>query len=386
MKKIKVLEMIDLPFLGGGQINLLSIAKSLDMTKFEVSVCSQGDGPLVDEAKRNNIRHFPVPFSKKINRKVFQEIAFILKSNKIDILHTHGGVAGFYGRWAANRNNIPVVVHTLHGIHYLHYRNCLLKHFYILLERYFSRFTDALIFVSDADRKKGKKLKLAPEDRIYVIKNGIDFSAFLAEKNSMDFMKQWKRELDIESFQPVVGTVSRLHRQKGIPYLLEAAKKILKVFPAVKILIVGEGPQRQKLESLNRRLGLENYVLFLGERKDAQQFLFLFDVFVLPSLWEGLPYVLMEAAALGKPVVATDVDGVKEMVRDGESGILVPSKNPESLARSVIQLLQDRSYALELGKELKKEISQKYTLSSMVEQIQSLYLELYGRSDSITVN
>ena len=113
MKKIKVLEMIDQPFLGGGQVNILSLVDSLDSSKFEVAVCSRDNGPFVDEVKRRNVEHFPVPFSKKINRKIFKNIISILQNNRIDILHTHGGVAGFFGRWTARKCNIPVIIHPL---------------------------------------------------------------------------------------------------------------------------------------------------------------------------------------------------------------------------------------------------------------------------------
>ena len=197
MKKIRVLEMIDQPFLGGGQINLLSLARNLDREKFEVFACSREGGPLVEEIKKNDLQHFPVPFSKRIGSKIVREIKTILIDNKIDILHTHGGIAGFYGRWAAWKCRTPVIVHTLHGIHYLHYRNFLLKHFFIFLERYFSRFTDAVIFVSETDEEKGKKFKLAPEEKMHVIKNGVDSSAY-KEEDTVDSKRDKRKELKLE--------------------------------------------------------------------------------------------------------------------------------------------------------------------------------------------
>lgn len=117
-------------------------------------------------------------------------------------------------------------------------------------------------------------------------------------------------------------------------------------------------------------------VFFTGEREDAIKWLSVFDVFVLPSLWEGLPYVLIEAAALGKPVVATDIDGVREVIESGETGILVPPGNPEALADGVIRLLQDKEYALKLGRQI-EQIPPRFTLSRMVAQIQDLYLRLF---------
>lgn len=374
--------MIDQPFLGGGQINLLSLAKNLDRERFEVFVCSNEKGPLVDEVRKNNIPHFPVTFSKRFNRKTVRDLVSILGDNRIDILHTHGGVAGFYGRLAARKCRLPVIIHTLHGIHYLHYRNFLLKRTYILLERYFSRFTDALIFVSDADREKGKKFKLAPEEKIYIVKNGIDLSSRELREEMISETEKNRRDLGLQSSQPIVGTVARLHRQKGITYLLKATRRIYEVFPEVKILIVGGGPLRSKLERETQRLGLEEVVWFMGEREDAAKFLSIFDVFVLPSLWEGLPYVLIEAAALRRPVVATDIDGVREVIENRRTGILVPPRNPEKLAQAVIRLLQDKAYALKLGQKIDEEVPPKFTLSRMVEQIKSLYLRLYEKIEA----
>jgi len=378
MEKIRVLEMIDQPFLGGGQINLISLAKNLDREKFEVFACSRDGGPLVEEVEKNNIQHFPVPFSKRIGAKIVQKIVTILKNNKIDILHTHGGVAGFFGRWAARKCRTPVVVHTLHGIHYLHYRNFLLKLFFVLLEKYFSRFTDAIVFVSEADRKKGENFKLGSEEKMYTIKNGIDLPAF-KEKNITDLKDDKRKELGLESFQPIVGTVARLHRQKGIPYLLKAAKRISQAFPRIKILIIGGGPLDKKLERAAKRLGVKECVWFMGERKDATELLSLFDVFVLSSLWEGLPYVLMEASTLEKPVVASDVDGIREVIEDGETGILVPARSPEKLAEAVIRLLHEKDLAAQLGANAKKSIPPKFSLSRMVEETQNLYLKLCRR-------
>jgi len=377
MQKIKILQMIDQSFLGGGQINLLSLAKNLDKERFEVFVCSSEKGPLVDEVRKNNLIHFPVTFSKRFNRKTVRDLISILRDNEIDILHTHGGVAGFYGRWAAHKCRLPVIIHTLHGIHYLHYRNSLLKWTYMLLERYFSRFTDALIFVSDADREKGKKFKLAPEEKMYVVKNGMDPSSRELRKKLMSETKKNRRVLGLESSQPIVGTVARLHRQKGITYLLKAAKRIYQVFPEIKILIIGGGPLRSKLEREAKKLSLEDVVWFMGEREDVAKFLSVFDVFILPSLWEGLPYVLIEAAAFGKPVVATDIDGVREVIENGQTGILVPPKNPGSLAQAVVRLLQDKDYALKLGQKIDEEVPPRFTLSRMVAEIQNLYLRLY---------
>lgn len=365
--------MIDQPFLGGGQINLLALARFLDREMFDVSVCSRGDGPFVHKLSEEGIPHFPVPFSKRIERGIVKDIASLINTHHFDILHTHGGVAGLFGRWSVRRcDRPPRVIHTLHGIHYLHYRNPLLKYLYVVLERRFSRFSDAVIFVSDADRERGRRFKLVPADKIVVIKNGINFEAFEAEAS----LDEGRNGLELDSSSPVIGTLARLHRQKGLPYLFHAARIIRESIPEASVWIVGGGPQFEELNRLGEKLDLKETVRLLGERADVAKILSRFDVFVLPSLWEGLPYSLLEAAALAKPVVATDIPGVQEIVKHDETGLLVPARDSEHLAQAVVQLLRDRERASRLGQNLKNATQSEFSLSQMLQKTQDLYLKL----------
>lgn len=376
MTKIKVLEMIDSPFLGGGQINLLSLVSSLDKSKFEVLVCSGEGGALVEALKNKGITHIPISITKKFSRNTVAEIVDILSKHRIEVLHTHGGVAGFYGRWAARKCGIPVIVHTLHGIHYLHYRNVVLKFIYVYLEKWFSRFTDTVIYVCDSDKHLGKKYGLVPERKSIVIRNGVDFLTFEKSSEKLTEKFDWQEELGIDFSQPIVGSIARLHRQKGIPYLLESAKQLSQEIPGIQFLIVGGGPWKDRLIRLKSRLGLESTVHFLGERKDVPQLLSLFNVVVLSSLWEGLPYSLLEAGALGKPVVATDVNGVKEIITDGKTGILVPARSPEKLTEALRKVIEGKELAHRLGAALKEDIQERFSLARMVSDVQNLYLSL----------
>lgn len=370
---LRVLQVIDRPFLGGGQTTVLALARNLDRAKFEVSVCSAAGGPLVEEIRKADIRHFPAGFRKKTSLRTVREISSILRENRVDIVHTHGGVAGFFGRWAAGSCRIPVIVHTLHGIHYLHYRNFFLKGAMILLERMLSRLTDALICVSASDFAKTRKFRLAPEAKVNVIRNGL-----LQEEWGKFFEAEAKkRELGWTLSSPVIGTVARLHRQKGIIHLLDAAPRILARVPGAKVVVVGGGPLRHKIEREIRKRRLEADFILLGERKDAREILNLFDVFVLPSLWEGLPYALVEAAAAAKPIVATRIDGVSEVVHSGETGLLVPPADAGALADAVVRLLLDKNLAGKLAGRAQETIPPQFSLSRMIEQTEELYLKLW---------
>ncbi len=377
MKKLRVMEMIDKPVLGGGPAALLLLAGHLDRGLFEVFICSGGDGPLADQARRKGLAVIQAPLDKKLHFRSRHEIASVLKELKIDILHTHGGVAGLHGRTAARLARTPAVVHTLHGIHYLHYRNPLLRRLHVLLERRCSRFTDRLVLVCQSDLRRARKHRLAPEGKMTVILNGLD----VPYEPGADDLARKRSELGWAPGRAIVGTVARLHRQKGVIHLLRAGRKILDAVPESIIVAVGGGPQAARMRREARRLGLGERCLFLGAREDATALMALFDIFVLPSLWEGLPFVLMEAAALGNPIVASAVDGVPEILDDGRTGLLVPPGDPEALAAAVIRLLRDRDEARRLAERAKSIIPPRFPLSRMVEQTQNLYLELIGRKN-----
>ena len=244
----------------------------------------------------------------------------------------------------------------------------------MLLERWFSRFTDALIYVSEADRRKGVKWRLASERRSNLIINGIAFPGSADKTKRTDA----KRELGLAAGQPVIGTIARMHRQKGLIYLMRAAGRIRQRHPEARIVVVGGGPQKQKLVDAAEQYAGPGACLFLGERSDAREILSLFDVFVLPSLWEGLPLALIEASYLAKPIVASDIDGVREMIRNGETGLLVPRADPQKLAEAVSRLLEDRDLASRLALQAQTDIPPRFTLERMVRETERLYSRLIG--------
>jgi glycosyltransferase involved in cell wall biosynthesis len=371
MRKIRVLEMIDKPFLGGGQRTVLLLARNLDRRKFEVSVASAPAGPLVEELRKAGVRHHPLKLEKTLSFRILSDIRRVLEENAVEILHTHGGVAGLYGRLVARKSRVKVV-HTLHGLHYLHYRNPILRQAYIDLEKRLGRSTDALVFVCRADWEKGKRLRLAPESKMHVIRNGVDLGLLKPVAEA----KKLKIGLGLQAAGPLVGTVARLHRQKGLTFLVQAASQIRSSFPGVKIVVVGGGPLRRELEQEAVRRGVGDVLLFLGERPNVPDLLNLFDVFVLPSLWEGLPYVLVEAAYLRKPIAATAVDGNPEVIEDGKTGLLIPPADASALAASVILLVKDKTLAGRLAKAARSAIPPRFGLKKMIQETQRLYLSL----------
>lgn len=373
MSRVRILEMIDKPFLGGGQAIVLALARRLDRSRFDVSVCALGGGPLEEEVRKAGLPFVSAPFGGKYAVGLTRTIAGILRREKPDILHTHGGVAGLYGRMAAHKADVPKVVHTIHGIHYLHYRNILLRAAYADLERYCSKFSDAVVFVSEADLETGRRLRLARPSKLRLVRNGVD----CARLGTEEFARRAAGlRLSLPQGKPLIGTVARLHRQKGVAFLLRAATAILAGRPEGRIVVVGGGEMDAALRREARELDQVRRFLLLGERADALEILSRLDVFVLPSLWEGLPLVLIEAAALGKPIVATAVDGSREIVADGETGLLVPPADPAALAAAVNRLLDDPALAARLAARARETIPPRFTMEKMIAGYEELYASL----------
>lgn len=372
MSRLKILQLIDRPFLGGGQTAVLNLARGLDRRRFEVAVASATGGPFVDAVRAAGVRHLPADIGKTAGSRAVRELGRILESERPDVLHTHGGVAGLWGRRAARRARTPGVVHTLHGIHYLHYRNPVLKRAMIVLERRLSRTTAAVVVVSRADLESARRWRLAPAGRLRLIYNGLDFARTAAAPGEL------RIELGLSPETFLAGAVSRLHRQKGLVHFVRAAALVRTLVPAAAFAVAGGGPLHGKLRAEIRKHGLEGAFHLLGERADSGRDLAAFDLLVLPSLWEGLPYVLLEAASLGKPIVATDIPGVREVVRDGENGLLVPAGEHERLAAAIVRLATDPGLAGRLGGAARDGIPPLFSLERTLGETERLYLEVAG--------
>ncbi len=231
---------------------------------------------------------------------------------------------------------------------------------------------DKEVCVSKDVERFVRKYARVPTRKLTTIYNGIDFKDLCVTKNAEDK----KKELSINQFSPIIGTVGHLTVAKGVFYLLKAFKLVLEDFPNACLLVVGDGSQEKKLKKLTLALNITSSVKFLGFREDAIDIMNIMDVFVLPSLWEGLPLTILEAQALGKPVVATRVSGSKEIIKDGETGFLVSPRDWRSLAHSIKLLLKTSKTREEFGNRGKEFVNRNFSLEKMVKDTERLYEEL----------
>lgn len=364
-RMLRVLLMIDDASVGGGQKHVLWLAEHLDHANFEVAVACGGAGYLVDELARAKVRHYPLRLSNMPNPAAFIRCRRVMRDFKPDIVHTHGGTAGVTGRIVAGSMRGVRVVHTYHGFHYIHDPRRLRSNLFRNLEAALLRLTDRTICVAQQDVETGKRQGIVDPGKTVVIRNGIDTSAFEGD-----------RRRDFPS-DPVIGTVGRLHLQKGHRFLLTAAAGLLKTHPAARFVIIGEGELRGELEREAGRQGIAKAVTFAGARTDVPAQLRAMDIFVLPSLWEGLPLILLEAMAAGLPIVSTGADGVREILTDGKDALLVPPGNPTALQRGIEKLLDDPALRARLADEARKTVRDNFSAGRMVKETEDVYRSLF---------
>ncbi|MBI3586926.1 MAG: glycosyltransferase family 4 protein [Ignavibacteriales bacterium] len=365
----KVLLMIDEASIGGGQQHVLALAENIKREEYEVAVACERSGYLVDELRKRKISVLPISISNTLSVRSLLSCVQAIRQYSPAIVHTHGGTAGFYGRIAARIVGGIRTVHTYHGLHYLHAKSNSITFLHRWIDRLLLPMTNSLICVAQADYDLGVAKKVVHPSKGVVIYNGIAVERYKASVLSAKGLLEQKTKND--TF--IVGTIGRLHIQKGHKFFLVAAKQILEEYPNTLFYIVGEGILRQELEAQSRTLGIAENVKFLGARTDIPQQLARMDVFVLPSLWEGLPLVLLEAMAARKPIVATAVNGVLEILEDRKEGMLVPPKDPESLAKAVLLLRRDPALASALESAAYTKVSTRFNVQTMTRSTEKVY-------------
>lgn len=387
MKRIKVIHVITRFDKGGSAENTFLTVKGLDREKYDVLLIK---GPLAASdltpqeglAVERNLREVSESGVRIItldslvrNVSLLNDVA-ALKSlvglflrERPPIVHTHTSKAGILGRWAAFLSKVPVIIHTPHGHVFWGYFNGWETRLFIFIERITARRTDAIITLTEQEKRDHLRFRIAPENRFSVIHSGIDGKNLLTMPSDPAAMKL---ELGIPDHAFIVGTVGRLTPVKGHRYLLEAAKEILTANPDCYFVFLGDGEISSELQDYARVLGIKDNVRFPGWRPDVGAVMSVFDIFSLPSLNEGMGRVLVEAMMLGKPVVASRVGGILDLVRDNDNGLLVSPSDPQSLAAGISALANDPEKRRRLG-ERGRETAASFTSEAMVRKIEDLY-------------
>lgn len=284
------------------------------------------------------------------------------------VLHVHGYAAADFGRLAARRLGAALVLHE-------HFADPRLPGYQALADRLLAPLTHRAIAVSASTRDFLVRERHVPADRVRLIWNGAPLEEFAPRGRERRLAV--RRELGLADDAPVVGSIGRLNEQKGHRYLLDAAVRVLAALPAARFVLAGDGDQEPALRTQAESLGIAPRVLFVGHRTDVPALLEAFDVFCISSTYEGTPLTLFEAMAAAKPIVSTAVDGCREVIEDGRTGLLVPPRDGQALGQALTRLLSDASLRAALGAAAQRE-SARYDIRECVERMQALYDEVLG--------
>ena len=372
--KIKILHVITHLPIGGAQDNTLYTVELLDKEKYDISLCCNLDGELVERAENiRGIKIFDIPFlCREVNPykdiKAFILLYKLFKKENYTIIHTHSSKAGLLGRFAAMLNKTPVIIHTIHGFAFNDFMNVFKKSFFINVEKLLAKWTNVLITVSNLNKKKIIDLNIAKETKLKNIYSGIDLKLF-TNKNNIEFRK----ELNLKSHHILLGSVGRLSFQKDPITMINAFDIVAKRFPNAHLVLVGDGELRSIIVDRIDQLHLNDRVHLTGNKNNPWKIYHSLDLFIMSSIYEGLGRSITEALSCGVPVVCTSVEGVPEIVRDNKTGILVPPKDASALAEGVIKSLNNMEAAKKMASKGRKFVNDNFDVNKMVGDIDALY-------------
>jgi len=366
----RILHLISSAGLLGAERVLLELALETKQAGFKVSigVFENSRNPnlaLGEEAKALGLEVEIFPCKGRFDKNTIQMIRGYLEKKFIQIIHSHNYKSNFYARKAIRRNDVRWVV-TNHGR-----RFGPTLFFYNLLDAFLVRKADRLIAVSG---EIADKMRLAGirKERICLIENGININRFTGNGSG----ESVKESLGIKKEARVIASVGSLTKEKGHAYLCEAAPRIIERFPEAIFLLVGDGLEREGLEQKAVSLKIRGKVIFAGMRKDIPEILSMVDVFVLPSLLEGLPIALLEAQAAKVPIIATSVGAIPKVVDDGVTGILIPPKAPEAIEKAIIRILSNKKASQEMAEKGFEKVKDIFSSEKMAAKYFSVYKEL----------
>ncbi len=385
---MKICHIITRLIVGGAQENTLATVLGL-MKKPDCEVDlvvgpqAGPEGTLIEEARKQGANVIVEPslvreISPLKDLRARGRLTRLIREKKYDIVHTHSAKAGILGRMAAHRAGVPAVVHTIHGPTFHSNLPPLTNWLYTMAEKHVAPRTIHFISVADAMTEQYLAAGIGRRENYSTIRSGVDLGAYQTAGRDEAIAKK----LGLAPLDRVVGKIARLFELKGHEYLIKAAPAIVTAEPNVKFLLVGDGNMRPQLEKEIERLGLREKFIFTGlvSPTEIPRYVALMDLLVHLSLREGLPRALVQALAAGKPVVAFDVDGAREVARNGETGFLIPAKDIHALESATIRLLRDRELAATLGAAGQKFVREQFSKEKMVEDIYNLYVRLLSEA------
>jgi glycosyltransferase involved in cell wall biosynthesis len=369
--------------LGGAQKQILALLRSLNKEEFKPFLFTAQDGILLNEAMRVDgltvikSRYLQRPINPLKDLLAIIEIYKFIKKNNIEIVHTHSSKAGILGRLAARLAKVKAIIHTVHGWSFNDYQPSLKRIFFIWLERISANFTHRLVVVSQRDKQRGLNMHIGGEDKYVIISYGIDYSEFSAAKKNQGL----RREFGIDADDIVVAMVSCFKPQKAPRDFIKLAQLVCRDIPKAKFILVGDGVLRKNIERWIYEFNLQERIILTGWRKDVPRILSETDIFVLTSLWEGLPISVLEAMAAALPIVATNTGGISEIISEGKTGFLVAPRDMDEMNRKLGLLLKDEDLRKRIGQNARDSLDGNFCIKNMKTQNENLYRGLISTKE-----
>lgn len=365
-----VLHAIETSGPGGAERTLISLVERLDRNRYHPIICLLSEGWLNAQLKSRGFETVIIPQKRGLHGGWLIQLVKFIKRRHIDLMHTQEFAMNTYCSIASAIIGIPIVT-TVQGKNY--YADRWRRR---LAYRFVSRQSRMVAVSQDIKRYLASQVGIQAR-RVATIWNGIDPAAFRGNNGGRAAVRN---QLGLEERQPVIGTVGNLYPVKGHVYLLEAMALVVQERSDAVCLIAGRGQLEGRLRDTAAKLGIERNVRLLGFREDTPALLHAMDIFVLPSLSEGLSLALLEAMAASKPVIATEVGGNPEIVLDGGTGFLIPPRSAAALAEKILGLVKDPELAHHLGRSGQMRVEQEFSVTTMVQKYQDLYRRCWGHA------
>ncbi|MCK5706732.1 MAG: glycosyltransferase family 4 protein [Candidatus Aureabacteria bacterium] len=305
----------------------------------------------------------------------FLKLYRLFKKEGYDIVHTHSSKAGILGRFAARLAGVKIIVHTIHGLPFHEYQSKIVNLFYVLLEKLAARVSTKIVTVCNVMTEKALKKNIGRKEQFVTIYSGMDLEPFL---NASQKRKTMREKLGIKENEIVIGKIARLFYLKGHKFLFEAMKDVIKEYPNIRILLVGDGILKDSFVKKAQEMNIEKNIIFTGLvlPSEIPGYLSAMDFLVHVSLREGLARALPQAMASGLPVISFNIDGAKEVIENGENGYLIEPEDSEMLRDAILTMIKDSEFRASMGRYGKAKVDPIFRKEYMVRKIHELYMEL----------
>jgi glycosyltransferase involved in cell wall biosynthesis len=374
--KIKVFHVITKLELGGAQKVTLMTLERLPRDRYEIGLVAGPEGLLVDWANQiPDLKRMWIPSMVREVRPLQDAMAFfslwrLFRSERPHVVHTHSSKAGIIGRWAAKLAGVPLIFHTWHGFGFNDFQRPIVRDVYVWLERVTAKITTRLFVVSNANAEKAEKYGVLRRGEGILSRDAIAVDEFLKPKPKRQRLQGW----GIPENKVIVGMVACFKPQKSPEDFVEVAARVLAKTDRAHFVMAGDGELRTSVEERIRKHGIGNHITLLGwqNEKDMPELYHNLDIVVLTSLWEGLPCTFSEAMACELPIVATNVDGAREAIIDGDTGFLHEPHDVDAIAESVVRLVADPELRSAMGKRGKSRVME-FDIGTSVAVVERTY-------------